>query len=52
MATVLGSDAATVAAALMAAGFTVTDGASLSDIAAASGKTDADIAATLVQIGK
>ncbi len=44
----LGSDAATVSAALTTAGFTVTEGASLTQIASASGKTDADVAAVLM----
>lgn len=44
----LGADAATLAGVLTAAGFTVAEGASLADIAIASGKTDADVAATVM----
>ncbi len=44
----LGSDAATLVTALTGAGFTVAEGQTLAQIATASGKTEADVAATLM----
>ena len=44
----LGADAATLTSALVAAGYTVAEGASLAEIATASGKTEADVAAVLL----
>lgn len=44
----LGADAAALADALVAAGYTVTEGASLAEIATASGKTEADVAAAII----
>lgn len=50
VAPILGAETGTVAAALKDAGFTVSEGASLHDIATASGKSDADVAAALLAL--
>jgi len=50
VAPVIGAASEDVTAVLSQAGFTVAEGASLRDIAAASGKSEADLAATLLSL--